>query len=170
MADNKLGPSEVDDETYTSAVFEDGGSLLIDLSNVEEMKFDLIPKGAYDAKIDEVQFGKSKSSGQPMMTFILTIEGGDYAGRKKYFYASFSQKAIKGTKSNLLRIDPNLFSGQFDPQKIVDSGELLGRDIKIKIVHQERTDNGEMQDSVGSILPGSSTAATEGNDGDAFFK
>ena len=64
MADNNT--TELPEDVYAQAVFEDGGSLIVDLSGVEELKFDLIPKGIYNAEVDELTYGKSKSSGAPM--------------------------------------------------------------------------------------------------------
>lgn len=151
MADSNS--TAIDDELYASSVFEDGGSLLVDLSGVEELKFELIPKGNYDAIIDSLEYGKSKSSGAPMFTWVFQIEGGEFAGRKLYYYTSFSNKALKGTKTSLLRIDSELFAGQFNPQEIADSGQLLGRALRIKISHEERQDNGELQARVAQILP-----------------
>lgn len=171
--DRKLGPGEVDDDTFKNAVFEDGGNLVINLENVEEMKFELIPRGIYNGTIDELTFGPSKSSGANMFTFVLTIVGGDYEGRKLYFYASFSQKAIKGTKSNLMRINPEIFAGEFKPQQVVESGVLIGTDVKFRVVHQTREDTGEPQHSVGGIMPQDAAVTTGTGDakGDgAFFK
>lgn len=170
--DRKLGPGEVDDETFKNAVFEDGGSLVINLADVEEMKFDLMPKGIYNGVIDEATFGPSKSSGANMFTFVLQVQGGDYEGRKLYFYASFSQKAIKGTKTNLLRIDPELFAGQFVPQDIINSGVLIGKEVKFRVTHQTREDTGEPQASVGGIMPADAavTAGDKASGDGAFFK
>jgi hypothetical protein len=167
--DKKLGLSEVDDETFANAVFEDGGSLIIDLGNVEEMKFELIPKGIYEGTIDEFTFGKSKSSGAAMFTAVLEIDGGDYAGRKLYSYMSFSQKALKGTKTNLMRIDPETFAGQFDPQKIADSGVMLGKRVRFRVTHQERQDTGEPQASVGQFLALDNAGSSSGGDGGGKF-
>ncbi len=162
MANN----NEMTDEDYASAVFEDGGTLLVDLSNVEELKFELIPKGVYDVIVDELTYGKSKTSGAPMFTWVFAIDGGDHAGRKLYYYTSFSPKALKGTKTSLVRIDAETFAGQFDPQAVVDGGKLLGKHIKIKVSHEERQDNGELQARVQNIMP---PAATDGAGGGAFF-
>jgi hypothetical protein len=158
--------TELPEDVYNAAVFEDGGSLIVDLSNVEELKFDLIPKGVYDAEVDELTYGKSKSSENYMFTWVFRIDSGDYAGRKLYFYTSFSNKALKGTKTSLLRIDPELFAGQFNPNEIAESGKLLGKKLRIKVSHEERQDNGEMQARVQQVMP---PAAGDGaSDGSAF--
>ena len=171
MADQKLGPAEVTEEEFAAAVFEDGGALVVDLSSIEEMKFDNMPKGVYDALIDEVSFGKSRNSGNNMFTFIFTIDNNpEYQGRKMYYYASFSPKALKGTKTALMRIDPVTFGGQFNPQEVVDSGNLLGKPVKLRIGIEKREDTGEDQNRIQAILPADTAASGAGdNSGGSFF-
>lgn len=170
MSDKKLGPSEVDEATFSSAVFEEGGALLVNLAGVEEMKFELIPKGIYDAEVDEVTFGQSRSSGNNMFTFIFRIIGGDYDGRKLYFYASFSPKALRGTKTNLIRLDPVIFGGQFNPQELVDSGVLLGKKSKIRVTIGQRQDTGEDQSQIAGLMPAGDAASQTGSSGGGFFQ
>lgn len=161
MADN----NQISEEAYSQAVFEDGGSLIVDLSNVEEMKFEAIPKGIYDAEVDQVDYQMSKNSGAPMFQFVFAIEGGDYAGRKLFFYASFSPKALSGTKTALLRIDPTIFNGPFKPQEIADSGTLLGKKLRIKVTHEDY--NGETRARVQTVLAAGAGSSSGGGDG--FF-
>jgi len=160
----KTKAAEVSEDTYSSAVFEDGGSVMIDLSNIEEMRFEAIPKGIYDAVVDSCEYKISKNSGKPMFEFQFEINGGDYNGRKLYFYASFSAAALAGTKTALNRIDPTIFAGPFNPQKIADDGILLGKAVRLKIKHEDY--NGEPQARIQSIL-----APAEGGapSGDSFF-
>lgn len=161
MADNDLSQ-----EDYAKAVFEDGGSLVIDLSNIEGLKFEAIPKGIYPAVVDQCEYKMSKSSGHPMLEFIFEISEGEYNGRKLYFYASFSPKALSGTKTSLQRIEPTIFNGPFKPKEVAESGQLLGKPVRLKIKHQEY--NGEMQAAIQQILAPS--AAGEGvSNGDSFF-
>ncbi len=160
MADNSFVPT---DEDFSKAVFEDGGNIVIDLSGIQELKFEALPKDNYDGLLDELQYGKSKASGQPMLTAIWKIDGGDYAGRKVYQYISFSQKAIRGSKAQLMRLSPEKFSGQFNPAAIAESGDLLGTRKKLKIGVQEGQ-NGEPSNQV-QILPDVVNGGTEG----AFF-
>jgi len=158
-----MAQNEVSNEAYEAAVFEDGGSLVVDLSSIEEMKFEAIPKGIYNAEVDQVDYQMSKSSGAPMFQLIFSIDGGEYAGRKLFFYASFSPKALSGTKTALLRIDPTIFSSPFKPQEVADNGILLGKKVRIKVTHEDY--NGETRARIQTILaPG----AVQGS-GDGFF-
>lgn len=147
---------------YESAVFEDGGTLVVDLSDVEEQKFEAIPKGIYDAEVDSCELQISNSSGKPMFAFVFNVTTGEYTGRKLYYYASFSEKALPGTKTALLRIDPTIFNGPFKPQEIADQGQLLGKPVRIKVTHE--TYNGEVRARAQTIL----APATGDSGGDSF--
>lgn len=151
-----------DDNNYDSAVFEEGGSLVVDLTGVEEMKFEAIPKGIYNAEVDQCDFQISQSSGKPMFQIIFNIVDGEYANRKLYFYASFSEKALSGTKTALLRIEPTIFNGPFKPQEVADQGLLLGKPVRIKVTHE--TYNGEQRARVQTVL-----APAEGDSGGDGF-
>ena len=157
---------EITEDLYSSSVFEDGGSLIVDLSGVEEQKFEAIPKGIYAAEIDQLDFGMSKSSGAPMFTIIFAIDGGEYAGRKLYFYASFSPKALSGTKTALLRIDPTIFNGPFKPEEIANNGTLLGKKVRIKVTHEDY--NGETHARIQTILAPAAAGEAGSSDGGFF--
>src|ERR1700748_233761 len=94
------------DEEYTGMVFEDGGDLVVNLSDVKEMKFENVPKGPYAAEIDEAPYGISNSSQKPMLSLKWKITEGEYAGRTLMQFLSFSPRALPGTKSHLSRIEP----------------------------------------------------------------
>lgn len=161
-------PNALSDADYASAVFEQGGSLVVNLSGVAELKFELIPKGIYDANIDSVEYKLSKNSNAWMYEFIMEIEGGDYDKRKLYTYTSFSQKALRGTKTTLMRIDPVTFAGEFNPKAVAESGQLLGKKVRIKIGHDEY--NGEQVSRISQVLPAAGTdAAAGGATGGGFF-
>lgn len=151
---------EITAEEYEKMVYAEGDSLVVDLSAVEEMKFEKIPKGIYDAEVDEVTYGKSNSSGAPMFTFSFRIDGGEFEGRKLPYYTSFSPKALSGTKTALSRLDANMFSGVFKPQEVAESGALLQKKLRIKVGEQEY--NGEIRSKIDYILAPSTGEASNG--------
>lgn len=161
-----MAREEISDDQYKQTVFEDGGSLVIDLNGVEEAKFELVPKGIYEAEIDTWDFGMSQSSGAPMFTGVFRLDHPDFSKVKLYSYFSFSKKALPFTKASLNRFAKDVFgSGQFDPQKIADSGVMLGKKVRVKIGHEEF--EGEKRARIQNVLP-----AGEGNGasgGDKFF-
>ena len=132
MADSK--PNQVSDDQYKAAIFEDGGHLVVDLSNIQEAKFEAIPKGIYDGEIDTVEFGMSQNSNAPMLTLQIAITNNEaYNGRKLYTYWSFSAKALPFTKAAINRVAPELTTGAFDPQKVADQGLLIGKPCRIRV-------------------------------------
>lgn len=156
--------NEMSAEQYAESVFEEGGQLVVNLDGVAEQSFELIPKGIYNAIVESCEYKISNNSGKPMFEFQFAIDGGDFAGRKLYYYASFSEKALSGTKTALLRIDPTIFSGPFKPQQIAEEGHLLGKPLRVKIKHEEY--NGEPQARVQAVL---AAAAGTASGGDGFF-
>lgn len=110
---------------------EDG--LVVNLADVEELKFELLPKGKYDIIIEDNTYAKSKSAGQPMWNLKLNVEGGEYDGRKVFDIFSFSPKALPGTKTRLAIIAPELMDKDFkvnDPEVVAS---LIGRRARIQV-------------------------------------
>jgi len=114
--------------------FEEGdSSLAINMAETEEATFENVPKGTYDCVVEEVEFKFSESSGQPAWYFKLTISDGEYAGRKLFYIMSFSEKALPYTKAALLRFAPKYANmPNFNPQKVADSGDLVGLAIRVR--------------------------------------
>ena len=164
-------PNEVTDDMYNTAVFEEGGNLVVDLGGISEMKFEAVPKGLYEGEIDSAEYGLSQNSGSPMITLTVAITEGQYAGRKHYTYWSFSQKALPFTKAAINRIAPDLIAvGKFSPQRVCDEGMLLARKCRIRITHEEY--NGEMRSRIGQLLPplgNGAAGGTSGTQGKSFF-
>lgn len=137
MADDK---PQMTDEEYAALVYaDDDGSLVVDLSEVAELKFEAIPKGVYQAVVDQVDFiAESKTSGKPMLAMTFKVADGEFKGRKLLpLYLSFSAGALAGTKSNLMRLDSEIFNSPFKPEMIAATGDLLNRECRIKVNHED---------------------------------
>lgn len=162
------GANELKDEDYASAVFEQGDGLVVDLSNIQELSFEALPKGFYDAVIDEANYQISKTSQKPMFQLIWKIvDNADYENRKVYQYLSFSQGALRGTKAQLMRLDASKFAGAFNPKAIAESGDLLGTRKKLKLTIQPGQDGNNDSNQV-QIQPDGGTASGNASGG-AFF-
>lgn len=148
MAD--VEKQEITDENYEQFVFEDGGDLVVNLTDVQEQKFENVPKGTYLAEVDEATYGMSQSSGKPMITFKMKIAEGEYANRTLFFFASFSPKALSGTKSNLARIAPELAAAPFKPSELCATGFFLGKPVKIRVDLGEY--NGEKRSQIKGLI------------------
>jgi len=159
----------VSDEQYSQAVFEEGGNLVVNLAGIQEAKYEAIPRGIYNAEIDTVEYGMSANSGNPMLTLQLAITEGDYQGRKLYTYWSFSQKALPFTKAAMQRIAPELLTAKFDPQKVADEGQLLGKPCRVRVTIEDY--QGEPRSRVAQVLAPATQGQGPGGNGQAkgFF-
>lgn len=134
------------EENYEQFVFEDGGDLVINLQDVQEQKFENVPKGKYLAEIDSATFGMSQSSGKPMITLMWKISEGEYANRKLIQFLSFSAAALPGTKSNIARIAPELTTQAWKPNELCASGFFNGKQARIRVDLGEY--NGEQRSQI----------------------
>lgn len=122
-------------EQVDEQLFEDNeDSFIINMEEVENTSFELIPKGMYNCIIEDCEFTTSESSGQYMWKTKLMITDGDYEGKKLIWFGSFSEKALSMTKGNIARFAPELLSASFNPKKIADDGDLVGVSVRAKVV------------------------------------
>jgi hypothetical protein len=154
--------TKITDEQYGQMVFEDGGDLVVNLTDVQEMKFENVPKGVYLAEIDEATYGLSNSTQKPMITLKWKITEGEYANRTLMQFLSFSSGALPGTKTNLARIDAQLATVAFKPQELCNNGFFIGKVAKIRV------DIGEYNGEKRSQIKGLMSNQTE--QGDGFLK
>lgn len=133
---------------------EGGGAFMIDLSGVpDETERPVIPRGIYPATVDDVSFGHSQSSGNPMWTWIFELsEGaGEYAGRKLYFHTPFVEVMMPRVKKVISRVAPELMNGPFDAEKIANDGVLVGKACRIRL--DIKPYEGKPRNNVRDVLP-----------------
>jgi hypothetical protein len=116
----------------------EGGAagLVIDLSQVgEEKEFAVIPRGVYDAQVDDVTFSHSQASGNPMWTWKLELldSAGEFAGRKVFFHSPFIEVMMPRVKKIISRVAPELLNGPFNPEEVANSGVLVGKPCKVRL-------------------------------------
>ncbi len=138
-------------------------TMVFDLNAVEDTagSFEVLPKGTYDAVIEELEFTRSQTSNDPMIKAVYSIIGGEYEGRKIYdFYmlagrgAEFSMPRLKQL---LLRVCPEVELSQFNPQEFADSGVAINRmcQLKLQVTTQKKGEyKGEKRNNVREILAG----------------
>ena len=69
--------------TENTAQNQNDEGMVFNLSDVQEStSFEVLPKGTYDAVIEELEFTHSQSSGVPMIHVVYSIVGGEHEGRK----------------------------------------------------------------------------------------
>ena len=140
---------------------EGGGSLMIDLSSVpDETERPVVPRGIYPATVDDVTFGFSQSSGNPMWTWVFELmEGaGEHAGRKMFFHTPFVEVMMPRVKKVVSRVAPELLQGPFDPEKIAADGIMVGKACRIRL--DIKPYEGKPRNNVRDVLP-----AEEGSGG-----
>lgn len=133
------------------ALFEENdSSCVIDMNQVKEATFEVLPKGTYTCIIESAEYGLSKEAQKPMWTLILAIVDGEYANRKLFNWISFSEKALPMSKATIMRIAPELLSATFDPKEIAEAGSLVGKEVRAKVVIKKY--EGDDSNSVKELL------------------
>lgn len=133
--------------------FEDAeGSMAIDLSDVEDASFDVIPKGTYDVIVDDAEFKMSQSSNNPMISLKFKIENNEeYDGRMLFSNIVFSPNSMSFAKRDIARLGLNsLLEGPFNPEDVVD--EFIGQTCRVRVAIEKY--EGEDTNRVKAILPG----------------
>lgn len=127
------------------------GGLTVDLSGVDENAgFELIPRGIYNCVVDDLEFGYSQNSGNPMWTWRVEIEDGDFAGRKLFTHTTFNEGGLPRTKKAIMRVAPELLEGPFDPEEVANDGTMVGKRLRIRV--DIRPYQGEKRNNVREIL------------------
>ncbi len=139
------------DDTPGIKMTEDG-TMLVDLNEAPDSSFEVLPRGTYDVTVDSVEFGTS-SSGNPMWTWVLEVNDGEFAGHKLFFHTVFAGKGLARTKKVLSAIAPELFQGPFDPSDPEVTGSLVGKQARARV--DVRKYEGEDRNNVRDILPAS---------------
>lgn len=136
-----------------SFMVEDEGRMKVNLSGVEEQGgFEAMPRGNYPVVVDNVEFGHSQSSGNPMWTWTLEVSEGEYQGRKLFYHTVFTDKAIGRVKKALRAVGAvNLLEDDFDPEEVADNGDLAGLSCLAKVAVS--TYEGEKRNNVKDLLP-----------------
>lgn len=143
--------------------------LVFNLNDVSEdsPSFEVLPKGTYDAVVEELEFTQSQSSGSPMLHAVYSIVGGEFEGRKIHDYYLLNGKgaefSLPRLKQLLLRVCPEVNVGTFNPQEFADSGVAINRmcQLKLQVQTQKKGDyKGEKRNNVREILPAADQAGS----------
>ena len=137
----------------------DTNGLVFDLSGVqEEQTFELIPKGTYNAVVDELEFGESKA-GNPMITVKYQITDAEYENRTLYDYWVLSGAGadfgLGKLKKFLVRVCPNVDISNFNPATFADEGHAIGNQCRIvvNITTQKKGEyKGEKRNQIKDVL------------------
>lgn len=129
-----MAKAKNDEFETAGASFEDADDgIMVDMEGVEAQSFDPLPKGTYNAIVEECKYEVSKSSGKPMWNVRLSVTDEEYENRKVFTYLSFSEKALPMTKVALGVIAPELLSGPFNPKDPDVIAKIVTKSVKVKL-------------------------------------
>jgi hypothetical protein len=132
-------------------IVEQGESVVVDLTNIAEAKFENVPKGIYDFSIESVEWKKSNAQQWMFEIWSKITTVGDYANRKLPMYISFSPAALPFAKRTISLLGyPELLQA-FNGAQIAQSGCLLGRAFRARVGEQDY--QGEKRSNIASVVP-----------------
>jgi hypothetical protein len=121
--------------------------LQIDFTDVKVIE--PIPVGTYQVLVTNAEAKEGKEF--PYVSWEMSVEGGEFEGRKLWNNTSTSPKALFKLKEALIALgaDPATLGGavSFDPQDYVGASCMVVVDV------QPRTDNGESRNVITKMLP-----------------
>lgn len=157
-----LGPAANEVGVTASA---DTEGMVFNLNEVEEQanSFEVLPKGTYNAIVEEFEFTTSQSSGSPMIKCVYSIIDGEYADRKIFDYyvltGEGAKYALPRLKQLITRVVPEEDSANFNPAKFAESGVIINRPCRITLGIQTQKKGeykGEKRNNVREILAANS--------------
>ena len=162
MEQFNLGPAAEEVGVTASA---DTESMVFNLNEVEEQpsSFEVLPKGTYNAIVEEFEFTTSQSSGSPMIKCVYSIIDGEYTDRKIFDYyvltGEGAKYALPRLKQLITRVVPEEDSTSFNPVKFAERGVIINRQCRITLGIQTQKKGeykGEKRNNVREILAANS--------------
>lgn len=160
MEQFNLGPAATEVEVTAST---DTEGMVFNLNEVEESSFEVLPKGTYNAIVEEFEFTTSQSSGSPMIKCVYSIIDGEYVDRKIFDYyvltGEGAKYALPRLKQLITRVVPEEDSVSFNPAKFAESGVIINRQCRITLGIQTQKKGeykGEKRNNVREILAANS--------------
>ena len=162
MEQFNLGPTAEEVGVTASA---DTEGMVFNLNEVEEQSssFEVLPKGTYNAIVEEFEFTTSQSSGSPMIKCVYSIIDGEYTDRKIFDYyvltGEGAKYALPRLKQLITRVVPEEDSANFNPAKFAESGVIINRPCRITLGIQTQKKGeykGEKRNNVREILAANS--------------
>ena len=157
-----LGPAANEVGVTASA---DTEGMVFNLNEVDEQasSFEVLPKGTYNAIVEEFEFTTSQSSGSPMIKCVYSIIDGEYTDRKIFDYyvltGEGAKYALPRLKQLITRVVPEEDSANFNPAKFAESGVIINRPCRITLGIQTQKKGeykGEKRNNVREILAANS--------------
>lgn len=154
-----MAKKQTDEEQGFGVEEAEDGSLAVNLGDTSEEapRFEPVPNGNYNVVVDELEFGHSQASGNPMWTWRLEIEDGEYQGRKLFYHTVFNENGMPRVKRALMSLSDDEGYGQellgetFNPDDVAAEGRLVGARCALKV--GQRRYEGRMTNNVRDMMP-----------------
>ncbi len=158
--DQNFNLSGQEDQANVAAAETDTEGMVFNLSDVnDEVAFEVLPKGTYNAIVEELEYTTSQSSGDPMIHATYSITDAEYENRKIHDYYMLRGKgaefSLPRLKQLLTRVCPEVSLDAFNPQQFADSGVAINRQCQLKLIVQTQKKGdykGEKRNSVREVL------------------
>jgi hypothetical protein len=139
---------------------QDAEGMVFNLSTVnDEVAFEVLPKGTYNAIIEDLEYTTSQASGDPMIHATYSITDAEYENRKVHDYYMLRGKgaefSLPRLKQLLTRVCPEVALDAFNPSEFADSGVAINRQCQLKLIVQTQKKGdykGEKRNSIREIL------------------
>jgi hypothetical protein len=149
-----------DDQAKGVTAGQDAEGMVFNLSNVnDEVEFEVLPKGTYNAIIEDLEYTTSQSSGEPMIHATYSITDAEYENRKIHDYYMLKGKgaefSLPRLKQLLTRVCPEVSLDVFNPTEFTESGVAINRQCQLKLIVQTQKKGdykGEKRNSVREVL------------------
>ena len=126
---------------------------------VEEKEFDSVPDGKYQVNVEKVEITTAKTSGNPMLKWMLRILAPRFRGRMLW------RNNVMATRENIKWLKNDLHVCGLDLQKLSELPANLERllDVKLEITKRTKGDNENVYFNRRIVLD-EGAAGTEGGD------
>lgn len=161
MSNDGFNLSGTENQDAVDVNEQDAEGMVFDLSNVSDQgpSFEVLPKGTYNAVVEDLEYALSQSSNAPMLHATYSITDAEYESRKIHDYYVLTGKGAEYSmprlKQLLTRVCPEVSLNAFNPQQFAESGVAINRSCQLKLVVQtQKTGDykGEKRNSVREIL------------------
>jgi hypothetical protein len=144
---------------------ETGEGFTWDMTETEaEDGFPVLPKGNYDAVVDNCEYQISKNSGNPMwkMTFLITEEEHAEKNHKVPNYQVMKADQMGRVKKLLENLGhADLATADFNPKQIADDKTLVGSECKVRLDIRESDEYGNSNE-IKRVMPAGTGSGGEG--------
>ncbi len=111
----------------------------VDLTSVETLSFEPLPKGTYTVRVDDFKESRTKSTAKnpnmPIVSWKLVVEGGDYDGRTIWDNMPIIPPSDKG-KGTLWRVKAFLEAMGYETSENeldLEPGDIVGERLRVRL-------------------------------------